>query len=354
MTARGANNRPAEPCLFVTSLEPPETSRTLSVCPSIGVDGLPVSLSETFRHSGWHRERKLVHASLVRTSQTLARRKAFEACGHRAWVYQSADDPRHFRMGGSSCRDRWCLPCAQERARIIASNIAERLPGQRSRFLTLTLQSSDTPLADQLQRLYAAFAKLRKTKCFRKGATGGVATIEVTFSPERQQWHPHLHVLLSGKYIPHSEIRAEWLRCTGDSTIVHINLVRSKDAAARYVAKYVSKPLSNSFVNRPDRLDEIISAMKGRRLCLTFGDWRGVSLTNAPDPGEWILVGSLDDVCDKALRGDTDALAVIDALAGQRAHDLMTLAARSRPPPRQEPPVDVQLLLPPIPFNAID
>lgn len=340
--------RPAEPTLFSTSVQPPETNRSAPSYGPSGVSGNTVSLSETFRHSCWRRERRLVYESLKRTRHSLAGQSDFALCGDRAYVYQSATDPDHFRVGGSSCRNRWCLPCARERARIIATNIHANLTETRVRFLTLTLASTDAPLKEQLDKLYRCFALLRKTRCFRKGTMGGVATVEVTYSPGLDRWHPHLHILLSGRYIPHHDLKAEWWRITGDSNILFIKLVHGKAAAANYLSKYISKPLDNLFVNRPERLDEIVIAMRRRRLCLTFGNWRGVALTDQPEPGEWLCMGSLEDVCSDALAGDHNAAKAIRQLAGDNAAELLGIVERNRPPPRTPVPQDVQLLFPPM------
>lgn len=316
-----------------TSLERPETNRQTPVYGPSGVHGEEVSLSQTFRHSGWRRERQMVYAALVRTSQGLSRVKAFADCGNRSYVYRSDGHPPQYKIGGSACHDRWCVPCATDRSRLLAANIVDALRGARSRFVTLTLRSTDSPLADQVQRLYRSFAALRKTRTWREVITGGCAVCEVTYSASREQWHPHLHVLCNGKYIPQQALAAAWLRVTGDSHIVDVRLVRSRQDAGRYVAKYVSKPLSNTFVARPDRLDEVITALKGKRLCLTFGDWRGIALLERPESGNWEPLGPLVSVLYDALDGQAEARKAIAAIAGGNADAWLKLAAQQRPPP---------------------
>jgi hypothetical protein len=61
------------------------------------------------------------------------------------------------------------------------------------------------------------------------------------------------------------ELSAEWHHVTRDSYIVDVRLVRDRGAVANYVVKYAAKPLSSSFLNRPNQLPEAIGAMAGRR-----------------------------------------------------------------------------------------
>jgi hypothetical protein len=322
----------------LTSLEPLETAVQQPPYGPAGVLGDEVPLSETFIHSGWRRERRLVYESLRRTNQTASRRDAFASCGSRAFVYATLDENPRFRLAGSACHDRWCLPCAKARSSVLAANILERIAVTRTRFVTLTLVSSDAPLADQLDFLYSAFRQLRKTKTWSKATKGGCAVLELTYNPSREQWHPHLHALTHGSFLPQKDLRAEWWRITKTSNIVDIRLPPSKSHIAKYLAKYAGKPLNNTFVARPDVLDEAIVALKGRRLCLTFGDWRGVSLLQTEDAPETQCIGSLDSITRKALSGDVWAQNVLQQLAGNLAESWTVYVARRLGPQRPEPP----------------
>src|SRR5690606_7248566 len=101
--------------------------------------------------------------------------------------------------------------------------------------------STDNPLAGELERLKACFRELRRGKPWKQHVQGGVAVVECTFNAKTQKWHPHLHIVFDGKYWAQPAIATEWERVTGDSKIVDVRFVRSKDQAAGYIAKYVSK-----------------------------------------------------------------------------------------------------------------
>lgn len=295
----------------------------------------PPSLSVTFRHSGWTHNRLLIAQALSRTHQPQSRQLNFSNCGSDAYVLRSLDNPEVYRLAGSACHDRFCLPCAQERSHAIALNVLELTQGRQTRFLTLTLKASSDPLATQLDKLYASFQALRRRKLWKDKVTGGVAFLEITWSDKTHTWHPHFHILVEGHYIPHSKLKNLWYQITGDSFVVDIRYVRDLRTASRYVTKYASKPFNNTYLNRPTQLDECILAIKGRKLLLTFGTWRGITLIRTPSDGAWEHVAPLDTIITDAAHGDLYAQHILAKLTDA---DLRPLYAKApaRPPP---PPV---------------
>ncbi len=300
-------------------------------------------LSVDFRHSGWRRERLLVFEAFSRTKQSFARKEAYSYCGSHAYVLRNVDDPAEHRIAGSACHDRFCLPCANERSRAIAHNVIERVVGKQVRFLTLTVRSTGEPLHEVLDKLYTAFQALRRRGFWKRRVTGGVAFLEVTWSPTKRRWHPHFHILLQGKYLLHAQLKALWLEITGDSSILKIKLVHGTEHAARYVTKYASKPFNDTFLSIPQRLDEAIVALKGRKLCVTFGSWRGILLARRVADGTWENVGTLDTFICRAARGDLYCAGVLRELTDLDLSDLYARAPpRPSPPPTPRDP-DVQL-----------
>lgn len=267
-----------------------------------------------WRHSGWKDDRDRVFRSLQRTGQTDARIDEFATCGDRVYVLQHKTDPARYHLAGSGCHDRFCLPCAQARSRTIARRVLAKIQGSESRFLTLTLRTGSEPLTVSLDRLYTAFAVLRRTHLWRSRVSGGVALVELKWFPDTERWHPHLHVLIQGLYVPQPDLKALWLRITRDSSIVDIRLVRNDRHASRYITKYASKPFNSSFLHDEDRLDEALLALKGRRLAMTFGHWRGYRLTDPPDDREWHVLGTIAQVYFSAQDGDSSCKAALSAI----------------------------------------
>lgn len=285
----------AAPPRPLSSLDPLEiTVHPVTRAPG-GDTETPVALGVTFRHSGWLRDRQLICDALRRVGVPDARENRFRACGSYARVQRDAKDPDHLRITGSNCRDRFCKPCANARSRLIANNLRGFLTNPPYRFVTLTLKSVDEPLGELIDLLLQSFRKLRHLRWWRDRVTGGAGFVEVKYNPGKQRWHPHLHLILQGTYLDSVELRAHWWRITKHSFIVDVRAIPDVDTTLAYVTKYASKPLSNSFLNRPDQLDEAIVALSGRRLCHVFGAWQGLNLYANTDDTEWEDVCSLAD-----------------------------------------------------------
>lgn len=297
-----------------------------------------------FRHSGWAGHRRLVYDALMRTLQSVGRIQGFADCGSGAYILKSTDTPPRYRVAGSSCHDRFCTPCATERSRVIAQNVIDRLAGVRVRFITFTLQHSTESLQELLDRLYLSFRTLQRTNLWRQHVKGGVAFLQVKWSERSEGWHPHLHVLVEGKFIEKKNLQRQWNVITKDSFIVDIRLPRGPKNVARYVTNYASKPLDRAFIHDRHLLDEAIRALKGRRLCTTFGGWRTVLLVDKPDEDAWTNLGPLCDWIRDAARGDEDARAVLNQINPNSTAVCMELAPimEPRPPPEPQIPRDIQ------------
>jgi hypothetical protein len=103
--------------------------------------------------------------------------------------------------------------------------------------------------------------------------TGGVYFLELTFNERTALWHPHLHVIFEGAYLPHPVAKSTWLDVTADSFVVDVRALNGASGAAGYVTKYATKAVGASIWTNAGRLDEAMGALAGRRCFQTFGDW---------------------------------------------------------------------------------
>ena len=301
-----------------SSLDPPETTspRDLSSLPQQPLyvptyddrDAWPdlVLNTEHPRHKHWTANRQRVYDAMNTLARYVEepngkplvsrhRLRRFADCGCDCWLQQHATDQGRWRVVRSTCRDRFCTPCQRDRARIIRANLDRHLTEQPYRFITLTLRHESTPLRDQLDRLLKCWSALRRRKFIANRLKGGAAFVEITVNQETGDWHPHLHVVAEGSYIPQADLRKAWLEITGDSHIVDIRLIRSKGQACRYVTKYVTKAFSNELYENEQDLHEAIRAMRGRKLCHAFGTWHHLRLTATDDVDQWVTIGRLAD-----------------------------------------------------------
>lgn len=263
-----------------------------------------------FRHSGWLGNRIKVQDAFDRCGISNARKIRFSACGSACVVERSPSEKR-LRVRACYCHDRWCLPCGRSRSGVICSNVKKLVEGKETRFITLTLRHSQGPLNEQLKRLLTCFRNLRQGKLWKSQVDGGCCFLELKRSKNGRSWHPHLHIICEGRYIAQSTLSTNWLSVTGDSSIVDIRFVRDNASVVQYVAKYASKPMDHSLFEREEWIDEALLAMRGKRLCTTFGSWRGKELEeHAADPGDWIPVCSLNELAKARTQNETWAIAM--------------------------------------------
>jgi len=149
------------------------------------------------------------------------------------------------------------------------------------KMIGLTLKHSDDPLQLQIKRIYDAFKKLRTRAYFQRLITGGVWFFQLTFNHTTEQWHPHIHCLVAGKYLPQGRLKQLWTKITGDSTIVDIRPVKDLEGCANEVARYATSPADITAVDH-DRAMEIYYATKHRRICGSWGSAKSITLKPKP------------------------------------------------------------------------
>lgn len=267
-----------------------------------------------FRHRNWSRHRENILNALRKLPLGAKRSKNFENCGSFAWICVDRANPKRVKIACDRCKDRFCQPCQKERSRRLAKEVEKRVTNKNIRFITLTLKSRTGKLKTQIDQTIKNFRKLRQSKKWKESQRGGAFFLEVTFNSETQKWHPHIHVVSEGRFLAHDELKKCWFRITGNSFIVDIRKIKNPRYAANYVAKYATKELAASVINQPERLEEAIMALHGRRLVSTFGTWRGLSIMGSESETDWEPVGKLSDILKLAELGEQWAKNLIEAV----------------------------------------
>lgn len=293
---------------------------------------LHATLNQTFRHSFWRTRRNAIHRTLRQTHPNTTRLTRFETCGINAWICQSTTTPPKYRVRTNRCRDRFCEACARERRNLVAMNLARQLPKAPLRLLTLTLKSSSQPLAKQIKRLRESFRKLRNHRSLKNRISGGIYFLEITINPKTNLFHPHLHVIYSGDYLPVDLVRATWYYITGDSYICDVRYIKSPGIAAGYVTKYAAKSISADIWTNHNALLETIKALEGTRTFQTFGTWKTLDLSKVPEDGlTWIQIAPLAETILAAKSGDTIARDILNGLKREDLHPIEEIP--THPPP---------------------
>lgn len=246
-----------------------------------------------------------------------------------------------------SCRVRVCPDC--ERAR--SARLAHRFAGltldmARAVFWTFTVPNVAAGELDRgVDWLLEAFRRLRRRAVFAGGpcrgsadcrghrpAAGGVYALEVTWSPERGDWHPHLHALVDMPFVTWAEMRAAWRAVTCDAirylergggrvprcahpagprgegvngcrgaSIVWVEAVRGAPgsderlSSIRETLKYTVGGLVKSDGTLdgagPPELGALLLALRHRRLVAGWGGWRNVTDDDPEDEQPDVLRG---------------------------------------------------------------
>lgn len=269
-----------------------------------------------FRHRHWSDRRTHLARIIEEHGYMKSRMERWTACGAEANVFW--DQPaKRLIVSCIHCHDRFCWPCATARSKQIARNLHDHLQKLQTRFLTLTLRSNTKPLSDQVTRLYTCFRALRADPWWKQHVDGSAAFCEITLDPNTLLWHPHLHPVTSGKFMPQEVLSRKWLGVTGDSPIVHIKAVPKPSAVANYVCKYASKPMDASVFVDDDKLRELVTSLVGRRLCLTTGGWQKLKLTAKPKALDYSTLqhlGSLNRIATAARDGSKKAQYILTNL----------------------------------------
>lgn len=304
----------------VTSLEPVETTRPLAKQPTTDWRGDADAIVSNFRHSGWQRLRDSTYAALRETGAPDARLARFAECGSNAWLCEDRNQPGRYRVVANHCHDRFCVACTSAKARGLGQSVSKMCEGRTVRMITLTLKNTGESLEPVLNRLYKSFATLRRRSFWIKAVDGGVAFLECKFNASTNRWHPHLHVLVVGRFVHHGMLKRAWNVITEDSFIVDVRYLRGSQDGARYAAKYAGKPLSHTYKANPSAFADAIRTLKGRRLIMAFGEFRGMLVTERDDDTEWVNLGPLYEWIWAADSGDPNAQRVVNSIRRHNAN----------------------------------
>lgn len=338
--SRGAwhdRGRPVDVYAASTDVLPPDLTAHAAFPAQPAFQTKPLDKEILFRHSGWRRDRRRVFDALRWVNAKPSRIQRFRDCGSNAWVVRNEEHPDQYAIAADHCRDRFCRPCARFRGQTIANNVANYLQNREYRFLTVTIKTTDLSLKEGVDKLYRCFALLRRSKLWMDKVLGGCAVCEVKPKDGGVGWHPHLHAIIEGKYLPLKPLRKLWLAITGDSFIIDVAYGKNPDAAARYLSKYITKPFDDGTTRTPHRLHEAIIALTGRRLATTFGCWRGLRLTHYVPTGTWVKVCGLTQLMAWARTGRPDAVALLQWLIDETPYTEIPRKPARAPPEFEKP-----------------
>lgn len=183
------------------------------------------------------------------------------------------------------CKNRFCPLCAWRKAKkdslkisILLKYIQEQL-GYEFIFLTLTAPNvKGSDLSDEIKKYNKSFKNLMQLKEVKKITKGYVRKLEVTYNQERNDYHPHFHVMIavnksyfkSRDYIKKKQWLELWKDCMNDSSITQVDIRKmdtSDSNAIAEIAKYGAK--DSDYMVSQEVFDVFYKALKGKQL-LTY------------------------------------------------------------------------------------
>jgi plasmid rolling circle replication initiator protein Rep len=209
----------------------------------------------------------LAISEAFRTGGDVLRAKRIERCGSWLNFQTCPDDHEKKLVGADFCRNPLCPMCMWRKGLLTAHQVCnvahealQRHPTLRFLFLTLTVPNvSGDQLGDEITHLVQSHRRLFQRKQVKQAVKGTFRAMEVTYNIDRDDYHPHFHILLAvpPSYFSKNYIkRDDWLKLWQESTrydnITQVDIRRVKPrtdregasmaGAAGEVGKYVTKP----------------------------------------------------------------------------------------------------------------
>lgn len=196
------------------------------------------------------------------------------------------------------CRDKFCPMCSWRRARRLYNQVYSCIDLIHSDyqflFLTLTVPNVEAcELSNTIDFLNKSFQLFVRYKFLKSIAVGYVKCLEITYNRRRDDYHPHLHILLvvpfdyfkSDYYISRDSFLFAWRRATNNYNITQVDVRRVRcnpnrpelnniSSAVAEVTKYAIKPTDYIFTDSRLLTDRILytlsNVLYGRRT-ISFG-----------------------------------------------------------------------------------
>lgn len=202
----------------------------------------------------------------------VARYSASSFCSHS--VKQEGD---HIQ-GGIRCKSKWCRLCSRVKA---GSNWAKygrqlsELP--ELHFVTLTTgpRATAAELGPRVDEMYRVFRKVYRKLKDTGLPLAGFRSFETTHEDENDTYHPHFHILISGKEQAVGLLKL-WNKAYGDriskaAQECRVVLSSDREKVVQEIFKYTHKTVTNKEVKSPHALHHINVVTFGRQMFVPFG-----------------------------------------------------------------------------------
>ena len=169
------------------------------------------------------------------------------------------------------CNNRWCLVCNRIRSAKLITGYSKPLSTlDEPYFVTLTIPNVPAEkLKKEIDRMQYVFNLIRKSMHKRGTKIIGIRKLEVTYNQHRNDYHPHFHLIVSGKQVA-EEIINGWLKRYTKAERQAQDFRKADMNSIIELFKYFTKMVTKHGVNLK-ALDVMIKALKGRRVVQPMG-----------------------------------------------------------------------------------
>lgn len=179
------------------------------------------------------------------------------------------------------CNNRWCLVCNRIRtAKLIKGYTPELTLLKDKKFVTLTIPNCpEAQLRDKMKLMHSTIRTI-KERMRRKGrAIKGIRKYECTYNSKTNEYHPHFHFIIEGKFDAEL-LRDEWLKIFPNASKQAQDIRDANDDSIIELFKYSTKmilKIDGQTTINPMALDVIYQSMKGKRIFQPMGIKKVVS-----------------------------------------------------------------------------
>lgn len=191
------------------------------------------------------------------------------------------------------CKQRWCRICNRIRTgKLMAGYHDAILAMQEPQFVTLTIPNvKEEQLRDSIKSMLADIRKIQDLRRKNKQPLlKAIRKLECTYNPDRNDYHPHMHLIIENKQQA-EELKLAWLQRHPDALeyLQDIRPAHNPIELFKYFAKLTSKSSKDiktykgrKLVMReeyhyPEALDKIFQAIAGMRIIQPIGGVKMVS-----------------------------------------------------------------------------
>lgn len=187
------------------------------------------------------------------------------------------------KVTGNYCKNRWCMVCNRIRTAQLIKKYSPVLQEWENKcFVTLTVPNiKGKRLRRELERMQYQLKLIRQKFHKRKVKFSGVRKLEVTYNPNRDDYHPHYHFIIEGEEVGRELLR-EWLERFPEAKRKAQDVREADNETVMELFKYFTKVITptskavsgvevNGQIIYPAALDVIFQSVRGLRTYEHFG-----------------------------------------------------------------------------------